>query len=201
MLISLQRVHQLDFNNEIFISRMHGANIKRIQRNFRAGKLRHARTADNPAVTTVPPVKVNVNARQLILYLSPHKLLGKPLPLSLSRTTQLAHKLQTANRCEIQFLKSQDRAKVREFDRRALIRNLQFRNIHIHSSDTLSLSVVSKADKLLHLPPLHIKCTQQLGHKDGSRSGVKMFLRVVILVFAATCCTARVIGKALHTRH
>ena len=28
-----------------------------------------------------------------------------------------------------------------------------------------------------------------------------MFLRVVILVFAATCCTARVIGKSLHTRH
>ena len=94
MLISLQRVHQLDFNNEIFISRMHGANIKRIQRNFPAGKLWHARTADNPAVTTVPPIKVNANARQLILYLSPHKLLGKPLPLSLSRATQLAHKLQ-----------------------------------------------------------------------------------------------------------
>jgi len=28
-----------------------------------------------------------------------------------------------------------------------------------------------------------------------------MFLRVVILVFAATCCTAEVIGKSLHTRH
>jgi len=28
MLIYLQRVHQLDFNKETFISRMHGANIK-----------------------------------------------------------------------------------------------------------------------------------------------------------------------------
>jgi len=28
MLIQLQRVHQLDFNKEMFISRMHGANIK-----------------------------------------------------------------------------------------------------------------------------------------------------------------------------
>jgi len=28
-----------------------------------------------------------------------------------------------------------------------------------------------------------------------------MFFRVVILVLAATCCTARVIGKSLHTRH
>jgi len=28
MLIYLQRVHQLNFNKEIFISRMHGANIK-----------------------------------------------------------------------------------------------------------------------------------------------------------------------------
>jgi len=27
MLIYLQRVHQLDFNKEIFVSRMHGANI------------------------------------------------------------------------------------------------------------------------------------------------------------------------------
>jgi len=162
---------------------------------------RHARTADNPAVTTVPPVKVKVNARQLILYLRTHKLLGKPLTLSLSRPTQLAPKLQTASRCDFQSLKSQDTEKVREFDRRALIRNLQFRNIHIHSSDTLSLSVVSKADKLLHLPPLHIKCTQQFGHIDGSRSGVKMFLRIVILAFVATCCTARVIGKTLHTRH
>jgi hypothetical protein len=45
----------------------------------------------------------------------------------------------------------------------------------------------------------NINCPQHLGHTDGSRSGVKMFLRVVILVFAATCCRARVIGKSLHT--
>ena len=61
--------------------------------------------------------------------------------------------------------------------------------------------VVSHADKLVKIPPLHINCTQHLGHTDDSRSGVKMFLRVVILVFASTCCTARMIGKALHTRH
>ena len=55
--------------------------------------------------------------------------------------------------------------------------------------------------RLVNIPPLYIDCTQHLGHTDDSRSAVKMFLRVVILVFAATCCTARVICKAVHTRH
>jgi hypothetical protein len=48
---------------------------------------------------------------------------------------------------------------------------------------------------------VYINCTQHHGHTDGRRYGVKMFFRVVILVFAAAYCTARVIGKALHTRH
>ena len=61
--------------------------------------------------------------------------------------------------------------------------------------------VVSHADMLVNILPLYINRTQHFGHTDDSRSGVKMFLRVVILVFAATCCTARVIGKSLHTRH
>ena len=47
---------------------------------------------------------------------------------------------------------------------------------------------------------LHIKCNQHIGHTGESIFCVKMFFRVVILVFAATCCTARVIGKSLHTR-
>ena len=45
-----------------------------------------------------------------------------------------------------------------------------------------------------------MKCTQHLGDTDDSTFGVKMFFRVVILVFAATCCRARVIGKSLYTR-
>jgi len=55
--------------------------------------------------------------------------------------------------------------------------------------------------QLMKDPPLHIKCTQHLGHTDDRRFGVKMFFRVVILVFVVTYCTARVIGKSLHTRH
>jgi hypothetical protein len=55
--------------------------------------------------------------------------------------------------------------------------------------------------QLLNNPPLHINCTQHLGHTDGNIPGVNMFFHVVILVSAATCCTARVIGKSLHTRH
>ena len=54
------------------------------------------------------------------------------------------------------------------------------------------------AHRLVKILPMYINCTQHLGHTDDSRSGVKMFLRVVILVFAATCCRARVIGKSLH---
>jgi hypothetical protein len=46
--------------------------------------MRHASTADNPDITIVPPGKVNVEARLLILYLSRHKMLGKPLTFSLS---------------------------------------------------------------------------------------------------------------------
>ena len=62
-------------------------------------------------------------------------------------------------------------------------------------------SVVAHADRFVNIQPQYINRTQHLGHTDDSWSGVKMFLRVVILVFAATCCTARVIGKALHTGH
>ena len=99
---------------------------------------RHARTADNPAVTTVPPVKVNVNARQLILYLSSHKLLGKPLPLSLSKTTQLAPKLQVRSL----IFEVTRHSELREFETIELIENLLIRVIHLQSCDTLSLSVV-----------------------------------------------------------
>jgi len=73
--------------------------------------------------------------------------------------------------------------------------------IRLDSSDILSLSVVTHTDKLMIIPSLHIKCTQNFDYKDDSRSGVKKFLRVVILVFAATCCTAEVIGQSLHTGH
>jgi hypothetical protein len=61
--------------------------------------------------------------------------------------------------------------------------------------------IETHADTLVEITPLYINCPQYLDHTDGSRSGVKMFLRVVILLFAAACYTARVIGKALHTRH
>jgi len=68
---------------------------------------------------------------------------------------------------------------------------------HLHSCHTISLNVVTQ--RLVNFPPICSKCTQHLRHSDDSTSGVKMFLRVVILFFAATCCTARVIGKALDT--
>jgi len=55
--------------------------------------------------------------------------------------------------------------------------------------------------RLVTITPSHINCTQHAGHSNDSTSDVKMFLRVVILVFAATCCTALVFGKSLHTRH
>jgi len=73
--------------------------------------------------------------------------------------------------------------------------------IRLDSSDILSLSVVTHTDKLMIISPLHIKCTQNFDYTIDSRSGVKMFLRVVILVFAATSCTAQVIGRSLHTGH
>jgi hypothetical protein len=78
---------------------------------------------------------------------------------------------------------------------------LAYRSTGHHTSDKLKLSVVSHVDKLVEITGEDIKSNQNPGHTDGSRSGVKMFLRVVILVFAATCCTAMVIGKSLHTRH
>ena len=53
----------------------------------------------------------------------------------------------------------------------------------------------------MHLTALRIMCTEYLDHIDRNISGIKMFFRVVILVFAATCCTARVIGKFLYIRH
>ena len=105
-------------------------------------------------------------------------------------------KMQNASMCEVQSLKSLDTGKVRD-DRKAIIQNLAYRKISLHRSGILSLS---RHMQLLNSPPLHIKCTQHLSHTDDSRSGVKMFFRVVILVFAAISCTARVIGKSLHTR-
>jgi len=85
-----------------------------------------------------------------------------------------------------------------------IIQNLDYRKIRLHNcnnSNTISLGGVTHTDKLEHFPPLHIKPTQLFGHTGDSWSGVEMFLLVVILVFAATCCTTRVIGKSLHTRH
>jgi len=108
--------------------------------------------------------------------------------------------LQTARRCDVHSFKSIDTGRIHE-NSKAINQNLAYRKIKPHSNDTLSLRGVTHADKSLHLPPLHIQRTEHIGHTDGSRSGVRIFFRVVILVFAATCCTARVIGKALHTGH
>ena len=106
--------------------------------------------------------------------------------------------MQTARRCDVHSFRSLDRGRVLD-NRRVIIQNLAYREIKPQSPDTLSLRVVSHADKSLYLPPPHIKCTEYLRHTDDSPSGVKMFFRVGILVFAATFCTARVIGKSLHT--
>jgi hypothetical protein len=76
---------------------------------------------------------------------------------------------------------------------------MAYGEIRLHTTDTLSLSNVTHTDNLEHLPTLHTKCTQHLGNTDDSRSGIKMFFRVMILVFVATCCRAQVIVKSLHT--
>jgi hypothetical protein len=74
--------------------------------------------------------------------------------------------------------------------------------VRFNSATVISYRCIeTHADTLVQISPLYNNCPQYLGHTDSSRSGVKMFLRVVILVFAATCCTGRVIGKTLHTRH
>jgi len=71
--------------------------------------VRLARTADNPAVTVETNVKVKLTARYPIQYLSLHALLGKPLPLSLSKPTHGTIKLHNEARCEVQFFKVQDK--------------------------------------------------------------------------------------------
>jgi hypothetical protein len=76
---------------------------------------------------------------------------------------------------------------------------MDYDEIRLHTSDTLSLSDVTHADKLDSIQSHLITCTQHFGNTDDSRSGVKMFFRVMILVFVATYCTAQVIGKSLHT--
>jgi len=119
----------------------------------------------------------------------------------LIKTREVTLKLQNVSRCEVQSIKPYDTEKARDSNRLAIIYNLSYRKVRLHSSDTLSLTVVTYTDKLELIPLLQINCTQHLDHTDGSRCGVKMFLRIVILVFAATCCTAQVIGKSLHTRH
>jgi hypothetical protein len=88
---------------------------------------------------------------------------------------------------------------IRNCNRLAIIHILAYHKIRLHRSYTISSTVVKHSDKSMNIPPLYFNCTQHLGHTDDSWSGFKMFLRVVILVFAATCCTAQVIGKSLHT--
>jgi hypothetical protein len=61
-----------------------------IVNNFNWSEVLHARTSDNPDVTIVPNIKLKMNARHSIHYLSLNDLLEKPLdlPLPLSISTQ-----------------------------------------------------------------------------------------------------------------
>jgi len=68
-------------SNSISLGCIHSLK-EEIPKEFPWGKVRHARTADSPAVTVVPNVKVKVNGRHSIPYLSPHDLLGYLLYLS-----------------------------------------------------------------------------------------------------------------------
>jgi len=66
----------------------------------------HARTADNTAVTIGPNIRIKVNARHSIPSLRLPNLLGKPLPLPLSRPTQWTLTLHNDSRCKVKTFKS-----------------------------------------------------------------------------------------------
>ena len=76
--------------------------------------MRLARTADKPAVTVEPNVKVKVNAGYSNPYLSLHALLDKPLPLLLLKPTQRTINLHNEKRCEVQIFKAKDTRKIRD---------------------------------------------------------------------------------------
>jgi len=81
-------------------------------------KVRLACTANNPAVTTVPNVKVKVTARHSIPYLSPYDILGKPLLLL--TPTHGTINLHNETRCEVQFFKVQNKVYVTPTDQHIL---------------------------------------------------------------------------------
>jgi hypothetical protein len=76
--------------------------------------VRLARTADKPAVTVEPNVKVKVNAGHSNPYLRLYALFGKPFPLLKLKPTQGTIKLHNENRCEVQFFKAKHTRKMRE---------------------------------------------------------------------------------------
>ena len=60
----------------------------------------------------------------------------------------------------VQLCNLKDTVKERDCDRLTIIQNMGYRRIRLHSSNIISLSVVTHTDKLMNIPPLHINCTQ-----------------------------------------
>jgi hypothetical protein len=78
--------------------------------------LQSARTADNPAVTIVPNVKIKMNARHSISYLSLHDLFGKALFYLYkdpSSNTQVANREQVVGTV-IQVIRHKGSASLRQ---------------------------------------------------------------------------------------
>ena len=119
--------------------------------------MRHAREANKTANTLLLNVIVKVYARHSITYLNPKGLFYETFTFIKIHAVNLQVTQREQMRgWNLQFKQHREC----DCDRIPKIKKCAYRKISLHSSDTLSFSVVTHADKLLKIPPLHINYTQ-----------------------------------------